>query len=144
MGERAGTFAFLNTNGTTLTTGSIVPFRYVLGTGNLARNTNGGTVSLDSGTYIIAYSLGATAPTAGSTVTVTPEYGGALHPEYSRSFTVTAEGQSFELSDLLAITLPTDTSFSLNVTVNGCGTEPVTLTGVSASAIVYKVCDIIS
>ena len=144
MGERAGTFAFLNTNGTTLATGSIVPFRYVLGTGNLGRNTTGGTVNLDSGTYIAAYSFGATSPTAGTTVTITPEYGGALHPEYARSFTVSADAQSFEISDLLAITLPTDSSLSLNVTITGGGTEPVTLTNVSASEIIYKVCDIIS
>lgn len=141
---RAGTFAFLNSSGTTLTTGSIVPLRYVLGTGNLAKNTSGGSISLDSGTYTASYSISGVTPDAGTTVTITPEYGGTLHPEYSRSFTSTVAGDSFELSGLLGMTLPTDTTLTLNVTTTGDATADNTVTGVNASMIINKICDIMS
>ena len=140
--ERAGAFAFLSSSGTTLTTGSIVPLRYVLGTGNLAKNTTSGAVSLESGTYTAAYSVSGVAPEAGLTITVTPEYGGILHPEFARSFTSTAAAQSFELSGLLGITLPTDTTLSLNVTITGDATADTTITGVNASMIINKIYDI--
>ncbi len=143
-GERAGTFAFLNTTSTSVGTGTIVPLRYVLGTGNLGKSASGGTVNLDSGTYIMAYSLGATASATGGTTTITPEYGGTVHSEYARTFTTTDAGQSFEISDILAFTLPTDTTFSLNVALTSTvETETPTLTGVNASAVIYKVCDIL-
>ena len=141
---QSGTFAFLNTSGTTLTTGSIIPLRYVLGTGCLAKNTSGGSVNLDSGTYTAAYSISGVIPTAGTTVTVTPEYGGMLHPEYSRSFTSSSAEQSFELSGLLGVTLPTDTTLSLNVTITGEAATDDTITGVNASMIINKICDIVS
>ncbi len=137
-------FAFLNSTGSNLTTGSIVPLRYVLGTGSLAKNTSGGTVSLDSGTYSIAYSLSGIAPEAGITVTVTPEYGGVLHPEFARSFTSSAAAQSFELSGLFAVTLPTDTTVSLNVTFTGDVAADASITGVNASMLVKKMYDTVS
>lgn len=118
--------------------------RYVLGTGNLAKNTTGGAISLDSGTYTAAYSLSGVAPTAGITITVTPEYGGMLHPEFARSFTSGAAAESFELSGLLGVTLPADTTLSLNVTITGDAAADTTITGVNASMIINKICDIAS
>lgn len=140
---RAGSFAFLNSSGSTVTTGSVLPLRYVLGTGNLARDTTGGTVNLDSGVYTGVYSLSGTAPATGMTITVTPEYGGTLHSELSRSITSTAAGETFELSGVIGATLPTDTTLSLNVTISGDATE-TGITGVNASMILNKLCDIIS
>ncbi len=140
--DRAGTFAFLNSSGTTLATGSIIPLRYVLGTGCLAKNTTGGAISLDSGTYTAGYSISGVAPTAGITVTVTPEYGGMLHPEFARSFTSSAAAEAFELSGLLGVTLPSDTTLSLNVTITGDAAADTTITGVNASMIINKICDI--
>ncbi len=140
--ERVGTFAFLNSSGTTLTTGSIVPLRYVLGTGNLAKNTTSGALSLESGTYTASYSISGVIPESGVTITITPEYGGILHPEFARSFTSTATAQSFELSGLLGITLPTDTTLSLNLTIFGDVTVDTTIIGVNASMIINKIHDI--
>lgn len=133
-----GSFAFLNSSGTTLTSGSIVPLRYVLGTGNLARNTAGGVVSLDSGAYAVSYSVNGVIPDSGVTVTITPEYGGAVHPELSRSFTSVGTDGSFEVSGIFGVTLPTDTTLSLNATVTGTEAE-ATATGVNASMLITKV-----
>ena len=135
-----GTYAFFNSTGSTLTTGSIIPLRYVIGSGELGRGTTGGTVSLDSGVYSVEYSLGATADTAGAIITVTPEYLGALHPEYSRSFTTSAADQSFDIAGSFVVNLPTDTTLSLNVTI----TEPdatatTTLTGANASMLIRRI-----
>lgn len=139
---QSGTFAFLNSSGTTISTGSIIPLRYVLGTGNLAKNTSGGSINLDSGIYNGIYSVSGVAPGAGTTITVTPEYGGMLHPEYSRSYTSTTAGDSFEISGLIAMNPAADTTLSLNVTIVGDATAETTLTGVNASMIINKVCDI--
>lgn len=139
--EREDSFALLNSSGSTLATGSIVPLRYVLGTGDFAKNTTGGTVSLDSGTYTAVYSLSGVVPTAATTVTVTPEYGGMLHPEYSRSFTSGIAGESFELSGIFGANLPSDTTLSLNVTITGDAAADTTITGVNASMIVNKTSD---
>ena len=137
----SGTYAFFNSTGSTLTTGSIIPLRYVIGSGDLGRGTTGGTVSLDAGVYSVEYSLNATSDLAGSTITITPEYLGALHPEYSRSFTTTAADQTFDFAGSFVVNLPTDTTLSLNVTT----TEPeeattaTTLSGVNASMLIRRV-----
>ncbi|MBO4951231.1 MAG: hypothetical protein J6E38_09530 [Clostridia bacterium] len=137
----AGTYAFFNSTGSTLTTGSIIPLRYVIGSGELGRGTTGGTVSLDAGVYSVEYSLNATSDIAGSTITITPEYLGALHPEYSRSFTTTAADQTFDFAGSFVVNLPTDTTLSLNVTT----TEPedattaTTLSGVNASMLIRRI-----
>ena len=133
-----GTYAFFNSTGSTITTGSVIPLRYVIGSGTLGRGTTGGIVNLDCGIYSVEYSLNATADTAGAVITVTPEYLGALHPEYSRTFTTTAADQSFELAGAFVINLPQDTTLSLNVTI----TEPegatttTTLTDVNSSMLI--------
>ena len=133
-----GSYAFFNSTGSTVTTGSVIPLRYVIGSGELGRGTTGGTVNLDSGIYSVEYSLNATADTAGATITVTPEYLGALHPEYSRSFTTTAADQSFDIAGSFVVNLPTDTTLSLNVTITepDGSTETTTLTGVNASMLI--------
>lgn len=137
-GNNGGTYAFFNSTGSTLTTGSIIPLRFVIGSGELGRGTTGGTVNLDSGVYSVEYSLNATADIAGSTITITPEYLGALHPEYSRSFTTSAADQTFDIAGSFVVNIPTDTTLSLNVTT----TEPegattaTTLTGVNASMLI--------
>ena len=138
--SQPGAFAFLNSSGTTLTTGSIIPLRYVLGTGNLAKNTTGGSIALECGTYSASYSVSGVTPDAGTTITITPEYGGMLHPEYARSFTSSAADQSFEISGLLGITVPSDTTLSLNVTTTGDATADATVTGANASMILTKLC----
>lgn len=113
--------------------------RYVIGSGELGRGTTGGTVSLDSGIYSVEYSLNATTDLAGATVTVTPEYLGALHPEYSRSFTTSEAGQTFDIAGSFVVNLPTDTTLSLNVTITPPGTEIVTLTDVNASMLIRRI-----
>lgn len=123
-----------------MTTGSVIPLRYVIGSGELGRGTTGGVVNLDSGIYSVEYSLNATADTIGSVITVTPEYLGALHPEYSRSFTTTGENQTFDIAGSFVANLPTDTTLSLIVTI----TEPdatatTTLTGVNASMLIRRI-----
>lgn len=135
----AGTYAFFNSTGSTLTTGSIIPLRYVIGSGELGRGTTGGVVNLDSGIYSVEYSLNATADLAGATITVTPEYLGALHPEYSRSFTTSAADQTFDIAGSFVANLPTDTTLSLNVTITPPGTEAVTLTDVNASMLIRRI-----
>ena len=136
-----GTYAFFNSTGSTLTTGSVIPLRYVIGSGELGRGTTGGVVNLDAGVYSAEYSLNASADTAGAVITVTPEYLGALHPEYSRSFTVTAADQSFDIAGSFVANLPTDTTLSLIVTI----TEPdgvtttTTLTGANASMLIRRI-----
>lgn len=137
--SNAGTYAFFNSTGSTLTTGSIIPLRYVIGSGDLGRGTTGGTVSLDSGIYSVEYSLNATTDVAGATVTITPEYLGALHPEYSRSFTTTAANQTFDIAGSFVVNLPTDTTLSLNVTITLPGTEVTTLTDVNASMLIRRI-----
>ncbi len=136
-----GGYAFFNSTGSTLTTGSIIPLRFVIGSGDFGRGTTGGTVSLDSGIYSVEYSLSASADLAGATITVTPEYLGALHPEYSRSFTTTAADQIFDLAGSFVINLPTDTTLSLNVTITepDGATEATTLSDVSASMLIRNV-----
>ena len=135
-----GTYAFFNSTGSTLTTGSIIPLRYVIGSGELGRGTTGGTVSLDSGVYSVEYSLNATADTAGATITVTPEYLGALHPEYSRSFTTSAADQTFDIAGSFVVNLPSDTTLSLNVTIaEPAATDTTTLTGVNASMLIRRI-----
>ena len=141
--SQRGTYAFFNSTGSTLTTGSITPLRYVIGSGELGRGTTGGTVSLDSGVYSVEYSLNATADIADSTITVTPEYLGALHPEYSRSFTTSTADQTFDIAGSFVVNIPTATTLSLNVTT----TEPegattaTTLTGVNASMLIRLISD---
>ena len=99
-----------------------------------------GSIPLDCGTYIIDYSFGATAPLAGRTVTITPEYGGTLHPEYARSFTITSEDQTFEISDTFSVNLQSDSTLTLNVTIDGdTATETTTLTGVNSSMYIRRV-----
>ena len=83
--------------------------------------------------------MNATADTAGAIITVTPEYLGALHPEYSRSFTTTAADQTFDIAGSFVINLPTDTTLSLNVTITPPGTEAVTLTDVNASMLIRRI-----
>ena len=112
-----GTYAFFNSTGNTLTSGSVIPLRYVIGSGDLGKGTAGGVVNLDSGVYSVEYSLNAAADTAGAVITVTPEYLGALHPEYARSFTTSAADQTFDIAGSFVVNLPTDTSLSLNVTI---------------------------
>ena len=137
----SGTYAFFNSTGSTITTGSIVPLRYVIGSGDLGKGTTGGTVSLDSGVYSSEYSLSGTADAAGTTITVTPEYLGALHPEYSRSFTTSAEGQTFDIAGSFVANLPTDTALSLNVTVTPpTATDSSTITDVNASMLIRRIC----
>lgn len=132
-----GSYAFFNLTGSTITTGSIIPLRYVIGSGELGRGTTGGTVNLDAGTYSVEYSLNATADTAGATITVTPEYLGALHPEYARSFTTTAAGQTIDITENFVVNLPTDTTLSLNVTITSPeATADVTLTDANASMLI--------
>jgi len=135
----AGTYAFFNSTGSTLTTGSIVPLRYVIGSGELGRGTTSGIVSLDEGTYSVEYSLNATADLAGSTITITPEYLGTLHPEYARSFTTSAADQTFDIAGSFVVNLPTDTTLSLNVTITPPGTEAATLTDVNASMLIRSI-----
>ena len=135
-----GTYAFFNSTGSTLTTGSVIPLRYVIGSGQLGRGTTGGVINLDSGVYSAEYSLSASADTAGAIITVTPEYLGALHPEYARSFTVSTAGQTFDIAGSFVANLPTDTALSLIVTI----TEPeatttTTLTGANASMLIRRV-----
>lgn len=113
----------------------------MIGSGELGRGTTGGTVSLDSGIYSVEYSLNATADVAGATVTITPEYLGALHPEYSRSFTTTAVDQVFDIAGSFVVNLPTDTTLSLNVTITPPGTEVTTLTDVNASMLIRSISD---
>ncbi len=134
-----GTYAFFNSTGSTLTTGSIIPLRYVIGSGELGRGTTGGTVNLDCGVYSVEYSLNATADLEGSTITVTPEYLGALHPEYSRSFTTSAADQTFDIAGSFVVNIPTDTTLSLNVTIIPPGTEAATLTDVNASMLIRRI-----
>ena len=138
--SNGGTYAFFNSTGSTLTTGSVIPLRYVIGSGELGRGTTGGVVNLDSGIYSVEYSLNATPDTAGAVITVTPEYLGALHPEYARSFTVGAVDQTFDIAGSFVANLPTDTTLSLIVTI----TEPdatttTTLTGVNASMLIRRI-----
>ena len=139
--ENTGTYAFFNSTGSTLTTGSIIPLRYVIGSGELGRGTTGGVVNLDSGIYSVEYSLNATTDVAGATVTVTPEYLGALHPEYSRSFTTGAANQTFDIASSFVVSLPTDTTLSLNITITPPGTEVTTLTDVNASMLIRSISD---
>ena len=135
-----GSYAFFNSTGSTITTGSIIPLRYVIGSGELGRGTTGGTVNLDCGVYSVEYSLGATADTAGAIITVTPEYLGALHPEYARSFTTSAAGQSFDIAEAFVINLPTDTTLSLNVTITEPeATSTTTLTAANASMLIRRI-----
>ncbi len=139
-GNNEGGYAFLNTASTSVTSGSVIPFRYVIGSGDLAKGTSGGIVSLDAGCYSVEYSLSATAPTAGITITVTPEYSGALHPEYARSFTTTAAEQTFDISGAFVTNLPADTSLSLVVTTTDAtdGDITVTLTDVNSSMLIRQ------
>lgn len=135
-----GTYAFFNSTGSTLTTGSVIPLRYVIGSGQLGRGTTGGVVNLDTGIYSVEYNLSASADAAGAIITVTPEYLGALHPEYARSFTVSEAGQTFDIAGSFVANLPTDTTLSLIVTI----TEPdatttTTLTGVNASMLIRRI-----
>ena len=135
-----GTYAFFNSTGSTLSTGSVIPLRYVIGSGQLGRGTTGGVVNLDSGIYSVEYTLNATADTAGAIITVTPEYLGALHPEYARSFNVSTAGQTSDIAGSFVANLPTDTTLSLVVTI----TEPnettvTTLTGVNASMLIRRI-----
>ena len=135
-----GSYAFFNSTGSTLTTGSVIPLRYVIGSGTLGRGTTGGVVNLDSGIYSVEYSLNAAADTAGAVITVTPEYLGAPHPEYARSFTTGAADQTFDIAGSFVVNLPTDTALSLIVTI----TEPdatttTTLTGVNASMLIRRI-----
>ena len=140
INNNPGSYAFFNTSGTTLTTGSVIPYRYVIGSGELGRGTTGGTVNLGCGTYSVEYSLSAAADSQGAIITVTPEYLGALHPEYARSFTTSAAGQTFDIASSFVVNIPTDTTLSLVVTI----TEPdatttTTLTGVNASMLLRRV-----
>lgn len=132
--------AFFNVTGTTLATGAVIPFRFVLGTGVLSSNNSTGTVNLDSGTYTAAYSLSATAPTAATTVTITPEISGTARPEFARTFTTGAADQSFEIGDLFAFNIPYDStsngSLSLIVTLSD---GAAALTDVNASLVLNKV-----
>lgn len=139
--ENGGTYAFFNSTGGTLTTGSVIPLRYVIGSGELGRGTTGGVVNLDAGTYSVEYSLNAAADTSGTVITVTPEYLGALHPEYSRSFTTSAVGQTFDIAGSFVTNLPTDTTLSLIVTITPPGTEVTTLTDVNASMLIRSISD---
>ena len=130
-------YAFFNTSGATITSGSVIPLRYVIGSGELGRGTTGGVVSLDAGCYSVEYSLNAIAPIAGLTVTVTPEYLGALHPEYSRSFTSSAVDQSFDIAGSFVANLPGESSLSLVVTITGAPDgETVSLTDANASMLI--------
>ena len=135
-----GTYAFFNSTGSTLTTGSVIPLRYVIGSGELGRGTTGGIVNLDAGIYSVEYSFNATADIAGATVTVTPEYLGALHPEYARSFNVGTSGQTSEIAGSFVANLPTDTTLSLIVTITEPdATSTTTLTGVNASMLIRRI-----
>lgn len=137
--DSRGTYAFFNSTGSTLTTGSIIPLRFVIGSGDLGRGTTGGTVSLDEGIYSVEYSVNATADLEGSTITITPEYLGALHPEYSRSFTTSAANQTFDIAGSFVVKLPSDTTLSLNVTITPSGTDAATLTDVNASMLIRRI-----
>ena len=139
--SNSGSYAFFNSTGSTLTTGSVVPLRYVIGSGTLGRGTTGGVVNLDAGIYSAEYSLNATADTAGSIVTVTPEYLGALHPEYSRSFTTSVANQSFDIAGSFVANLPTDTTLSLIVTITDSEgtTSTATLTSANASMLIRRI-----
>lgn len=132
--------AFFNVTGTTLATGAVIPFRFVLGTGALTNNNSTGTVNLNSGTYTAAYSLSATAPTDATTITITPEISGTARPEFARTFTTTAADQSFEIGDLFAFNIPCDNaangSISLIVTLSD---GAAALTDVNASLVLNKV-----
>lgn len=138
--SNGGTYAFFNSTGSTLTTGSVIPLRYVIGSGQLGKGTTGGVINLDDGIYSAEYSFSASADTAGAVITVTPEYLGALHPEYARSFTVSAADQTFDIAGSFVANIPSDTALSLIVTI----TEPeaatvTTLTGVNASMLIRRI-----
>lgn len=138
--SNGGSYAFFNSTGSTLTTGSVIPLRYVIGSGELGKGTAGGVVNLDTGIYSVEYNLSASADTAGAIITITPEYLGASHPEYSRSFTVGTAGQTFDIAGSFVANIPSDTTLSLIVTI----TEPdatttTTLTGVNASMLIRRI-----
>ena len=97
-------------------------------------------MSLDAGCYSVEYSLSATSPLTGVTITVTPEYSGALHPEYSRSFTTSAADQTFDISGAFVANLPADTSLSLVVTAtDDTGNDvALTLTDVNSSMLIRQ------
>ncbi len=132
--------AFFNVTGTTLATGAVIPFRYVLGTGALTNNNSTGTVNLDCGTYTAAYSLSATAPTNATTITITPEISGTARPEFARTFTTTAANQSFEIGDLFAFNIPYDTASNGSISLIATLSDgAAALTDVNASLVLNKV-----
>lgn len=141
--RNVGEFAFLNTSGSTITTGGIVPLRYVNGTGFLAKDTSGGVINLDGGTYTAEFSFNATAPFAERTITVTPQISGTVRSDLSRSFTTSVASQAFDISNTFAFNVSCDspTTLSFIVTITGdTETDVTTLTSVNSSLVLKRIC----
>ncbi len=136
--------AFFNTTGATVSSGGLVPFAFVTGTGLMGRNVpTNGTIMLDSGLYLITYSINGVSPVAGQTITAVPEYQGTSHTEYSRSDTVDTVDGYFNLNNtfLAFITSDTTLDIKLNITPAEATTTPVPVTDVSASLTLVKLRD---
>lgn len=134
---------FYNTTGATVAPGGIIPFAFVAETnascGAVPAPTNG-SIMLDSGLYLISYSVGGVSPVADQTITALPEYQGASRPEYARTQTVTDEGGYFNLSNtfIALITTPTTLDVRLDITAEDATATPTAVTDVSASLTLIK------
>ncbi len=106
----------------------------VINSGNGMINTTGNSVTLSGGVYNIGYSLNATTPAGGGTVTVTPTLNGTPLTQYASSATTTAaEGINPGASFLISAN-PGDT---LAFTLTSTAADP--LTAGSFNAIVQKI-----
>ncbi len=110
-------YAQFSSTAATLTTGTPLALTPVLNSGNGFITSTGNTVTLTNGVYEVSYSLNATTPAAGGTVTVTPTLNGTPLTQYaSTTATTAAEGINPNGSFLVSASAGDTLAFTLTST----------------------------